>query len=70
MAKKIGALWKHKDKKTNKTYLAGNVEVIVGMPTKIVIFSNDKKEKENHPDYNIVLSEPKKENNKTNDEDL
>jgi hypothetical protein len=56
--KKIGALWKHK--KDGETYLVGNVEIIAGLPTKIAIFINKKKQGK-QPDYNIVLSIPKQD---------
>jgi uncharacterized protein (DUF736 family) len=62
MSKKIGSLWKNK--KDNKTYLSGNLEVIAGQVMKILVFPNDKKGNEKAPDYNIVLSEPLKDNQK------
>lgn len=59
MARKIGSLWQHK--KDNKTYLTGSIELMVGNPTKIVIFKNEKKEANSkQPDWNIILSEEKK----------
>ena len=60
---KLGALWQHKTKE-GKTYLTGNIEVIAGFPTKIVIVKNDKKEKPTHPDWSILLSVPKSEGKK------
>ena len=55
--KYIGACW-IKDGKNGK-YMSGNIE-IDGKKTYIVIFKNHRKQKENQPDYNILLSEPKK----------
>ena len=56
MAKKIGSLWKRKG---SAVIASGVVEVVVGMPTKIVVFKNDRKKAgDKQPDYNIVLSEP------------
>ena len=57
--KKIGALW---SKKTGegKEYFTGVISDLRG-EIQIVIFKNDKKEKENQPDYDILLSEPKEE---------
>jgi uncharacterized protein (DUF736 family) len=56
-AKRLGALWKKKTKE-GKSYLSGNVEIIVGMPMQIAIFQNEKKTEPKQPDYNIVLSQP------------
>ena len=63
MAKRIGALWQKK--KENRTYLTGNVEVVAWIKTPIIIFKNDKKEVgSKQPDWNIMLSEPRKEQEK------
>lgn len=59
MAKRLGSLWQHK--KDNKTYLNGEIEVVAGVKTKIVVFKNDKKTNPKQPDWNIVLSEPMKD---------
>jgi len=55
--RKIGALW---SKKTTdgKEYYSGVISDLRG-DIQIVIFRNDKKQNENQPDYNILLSEPK-----------
>lgn len=67
MNKKLGALWRHQ-MKDGKTYFTGNVEVIVGQPTKVVLFPVEQKDLpaskngiNKKPAYNIYLSEPKKE---------
>ena len=54
--KKIGYAYTHK--KGDKTYLSGQVEIVIGHPTKIVLFKNDQKKSAKSPDWNIVLSEP------------
>jgi len=58
--KKIGSLWLQKTKDgTDRQYMAGKIETIFG-DIKIVVFKNEKKESNKHPDYNILLSEPQK----------
>lgn len=47
---KIGALWKKKD----KDYLSGTIEY-EGAKIPILVFKNNRKEKDNQPDYNICL---------------
>ena len=56
--RKIGALW---SKKTGdgKEYFTGVISDLRG-EIQIVVFRNDKKN-ENQPDYDILLSEPAKE---------
>lgn len=54
---KLGALWL-KDGKKGK-YMSGVVE-INGVKTNILVFKNDHKESDKHPDYNIYLSEDKR----------
>ena len=55
--RKIGALW---SKKTGdgKEYFTGVISDLRG-EIQIVVFRNGKKESENQPDYDILLSEPK-----------
>lgn len=54
----IGACWlKEKD---GKSYMSCQIRV-PGMDLNFAIFKNEKKEKENQPDYNIVWSPPRKE---------
>lgn len=50
--KRIGALWVRKSK-DGKKYLSGIIETMYG-DIQIAAFINDKKEKENQPDYNLV----------------
>ncbi len=59
MSRKIGALWL-KEAKDGKKYMSGVLEDIRG-EIRIAVFRNDRKEKDNHPDYQIVLSEERKE---------
>lgn len=55
---KLGCLWEKIGKKG--TYFTGVIK-IDGVETKLVVFKNDRKESDKHPDYQIYLSEPKKE---------
>lgn len=59
MSRKIGALWL-KETKDGKKYMSGVLEDLRG-DIRIAVFKNDRKEKDNHPDYQIVLSEERKE---------
>jgi uncharacterized protein (DUF736 family) len=59
MSRKIGALWL-KEAKDGKKYMSGVLEDLRG-DIRIAVFKNDRKEKDNHPDYQIVLSEERKE---------
>jgi uncharacterized protein (DUF736 family) len=52
----IGALWVNKEKK----FLSGSI-TIDGKETKIIVFKNDRKSEDKHPDYRIFLSKPKGE---------
>ncbi|MFQ5801415.1 MAG: hypothetical protein ACE5JQ_00790 [Candidatus Methylomirabilales bacterium] len=60
MARKIGALWL-RTSQDGQTFLSGVISDIHG-EIPITVFRNDRKGNENHPDYNIVLSAPPKEN--------
>jgi uncharacterized protein (DUF736 family) len=53
---KIGALWLNSSKSGVK-YMSGSV-TIDGVTTKLVVFKNNYKEKETHPDYVINKSKP------------
>lgn len=63
---KLGALWVKTGK--NGKFMSGVVE-IDGVKTNIVVFKNDHKENEKHPDYKIYLSEGRKEQVDNGDED-
>lgn len=56
--RKIGACWKRKSK-DGKQYLSGQIDLITSK-LNIVLFKNDKKTNPKQPDYNIVLSEERK----------
>ena len=58
MTKKIGALWV-RESQDGRKFMSGLIETLNG-DVQIAVFKNDKKEKENQPDYNIVLSERSK----------
>lgn len=58
MSRKIGALWIRKSQ-DGKTFLSGVIQDLSG-DINIAVFKNDRKEAENQPDYNIVLSERSK----------
>lgn len=55
--KSIGALWE-KTSKGGTKYFSGVFES-GDQKTNIVIFQNNRKEKDNQPDWQIFLSEPK-----------
>ena len=57
MQNSIGALWLKKGK--NGTFMSGVVE-IDGIKTEIVVFKNDYKKEDKHPDYKIYLSDGKR----------
>ena len=58
MSRKIGALWIRKSQ-DGKTFLSGVIQDLSG-DINIAVFKNDRKEADNQPDYNIVLSEKSK----------
>jgi uncharacterized protein (DUF736 family) len=58
-SQKIGALWKRKSE-GGKTFLSGVIQDLRG-DIQIAVFINDRKEKDNQPDFNIVRSEQKEE---------
>ena len=58
MSRKIGALWIRKSQ-DGKTFLSGVIQDLSG-DINIAVFKNDRKEADNQPDYNIVLSEKPK----------
>ena len=55
--RKIGAL-RSKKTKEGAEYFTGVISDLRG-EIQIVVFQNDSKQKDNQPDYNILLSEPK-----------
>lgn len=57
MSRKVGALWKNESSKDKKSYLAGFVDMGIMGQQRVVIFKNELKEKDNQPDYHILLSE-------------
>ncbi len=59
MSRKIGALWL-KETKDGKKYFSGVLEDMRG-EIRIAVFKNDRKEKENQPDYQIIVSEERRE---------
>ncbi|MFH1621093.1 MAG: hypothetical protein ABIB04_03335 [Patescibacteria group bacterium] len=59
MSRKIGALWL-KETKDGKKYFSGVIEDLRG-DIRIAVFKNDRKEKENQPDYQIIVSEERRE---------
>jgi uncharacterized protein (DUF736 family) len=76
MKKTIGALWVkeyEKDGQKRKMF-SGELDLGVLGTVGIAIFKNEKKDKENQPDYRIVLSEKPKEksadNNNVKEEDI
>ena len=61
--KDIGAMWLHTAQSGTK-YLSGVIE-IDGVKHQIVMFKNNYKEQEKHPDYKIYPSTPKGEQAET-----
>ena len=57
--RKIGALWSRKTEE-GKEYFTGVLSDLSG-DIQIVVFSKDSKSNDNQSDYDILLSEPKKE---------
>lgn len=57
--KKIGGLWM-RESKDGKKYASGKV-LVNGVEVEIVVFSNERKEKETQPDKLIYLSEKKEQ---------
>ena len=62
----MGVLWKKQDK-DGKPYLSGFLYDMRG-DISIAIFQNERKDKENHPDYNIVISNGQKKDDTADDE--
>ncbi|MFH1052777.1 MAG: hypothetical protein V1779_17795 [bacterium] len=68
MSRKIGALWSRKSN-DGKTFLSGMLNDLSG-DIQIAVFKNDRKEKDNQPDYNIVLSEKREQKQNTQQDDF
>jgi uncharacterized protein (DUF736 family) len=66
MSRTIGALWL-RESKEGKKYFSGVLEALSG-DIQIAVFKNDKKEKETHPDYRIILSEKREKKEETGEE--
>jgi len=58
--KRIGALWKKTDKK-GKEYYSGNVDLGALGEIRVMVFENEPKQEENHPDWTIHLATDEKE---------
>jgi uncharacterized protein (DUF736 family) len=56
---KIGSLWRGEDKNGNEMF-SGNVDIPVGVivddTKRIVVLFNDRKEADNHPDFQIFVT--------------
>ena len=66
MGLKIGALWLKKTQ-DGKTYMSGNIQY-PGTEMSFAVFKNEDKQSENQPDYNIVWSPERKNNNNQSQE--
>lgn len=64
MQKTVGVLWTKQYKKDGKDMkmLSGKLDLGAFGEVDIAIFPNEQKKEENHPDYRIMLSEPKSNN--------
>lgn len=58
---KCGAFWNKIAKSSGTEYWSGEI-TINEVKTKVVMFKNTKKDKENQPDLQVYLQEEKKEN--------
>ena len=57
MGAKIGVLWKNQSK-GKTTFLSGVINAGLLGQKRVVVFKNELKEKDNEPDYHILLSDP------------
>ena len=59
MSKTVGALWVREYERDGqkRKMLSGEIDLGILGSVKIAVFKNDNKEKDNQPDYRIVLSE-------------
>jgi uncharacterized protein (DUF736 family) len=53
----LGALWLKEGK--NGTYMSGKLTTPGGEEVQVVVFKNNYKKEEKHPDYRILKSKPK-----------
>ena len=53
----LGALWLKEGK--NGTYMSGKLTTPGGEEVQVVVFKNNYKKEEKHPDYRILQSKPK-----------
>ena len=56
-SKQIGAFWL-RESKAGEKYFSGVIDLGVYGEQKVAVFKNKNKEKENHPDYRMIISEP------------
>jgi len=59
----IGALWQKSGKKG--TWFSGSIEV-EGKKIPLVVFKNDYKKEDKHPDYKIFISDPQQKGQSPN----
>ena len=50
-----GALWIKTAKNTGKKFMSGSIQIDNKL-IKISVFKNDRKQNDNHPDYNIIVN--------------
>lgn len=60
---KIGALWLKKTQ-DGKTYMSGVIQ-FPGTEMSFAVFKNEEKQQDNQPDYNIIWSPERKNNNQS-----
>jgi len=68
MSQKVGALWLNESEKKTK-YLAGYIDLGIHGQARVVVFKNELKEKDNQPDYHVLLSEDNNGKKATKDDD-
>ncbi|MGD8305200.1 MAG: hypothetical protein PVF17_00975 [Ignavibacteria bacterium] len=68
MSKKIGAAWIKKTQ-DGREWISISIDTLHGQ-INLAMFRNDKKEKDSHPDYNIVQSRGKKNKGENIEDDI